>query len=329
MTRFAAVSAPVALLAIVACALLGVAPARAQTTPPAAQPAPVYDEQADAQQQIAAALTRAQRENQRVLVMFGGNWCGWCRKLHGLFTANKDVARLLQYEYQLVLVDVGRFDKHMDIAKGYGADLKKAGVPFLTVLDAAGKVLANQETGALESGDQHDVRKVTAFLMGHKAPPRDARAVLAAGRARAQTEHKRIFLRLSAPWCIWCHRLADFLARQEIAALLATDYVDVQIDIDRMANGKAVARELRGSDEGGIPWFALLDADGKTLATADGPDGNIGFPVKPAEIEHFGRMLRQTAQRLTAAQIAQIEQALRSTVEQTTRAGGSHPAGAH
>lgn len=326
MIRPAAVRVHAICIGTVIGLLLGAHPAPAQTTQPAAQPVPVYDEQADAHKQIAAALTRAQRKNQRVLVMFGGNWCGWCRKLHGLFTTNKDVARLLQYEYQLVLVDVGRFDKHMDIAKGYGVDLKQAGVPFLTVLDAAGKVLANQETGALESGEKHDVSKVTAFLMKWKAPALDARDVLAAGRARAVTEKKRVFVRLSAPWCIWCHRLSEFLARQDIAALLAADYVDVLIDIDRMANGKAVARELRASEEGGIPWFAILDADGKSLVTADGPDGNIGFPVKPAEVEHFGRMLRQTAQRLTAAQVSQIEQALRAAAE---RQHGSGPAPAH
>src|SRR5262245_41667101 len=47
---------------------------------------PIYDEQADAKAQIGAALTKAKRHNTRVLIMFGGNWCGWCYKLHDVFT---------------------------------------------------------------------------------------------------------------------------------------------------------------------------------------------------------------------------------------------------
>ena len=39
---------------------------------------PLYDESADAKQQIAAALAKAKRENRRVLIQWGGNWCSWC-----------------------------------------------------------------------------------------------------------------------------------------------------------------------------------------------------------------------------------------------------------
>src|SRR5262249_23051927 len=41
---------------------------------------PIYDETADARAEIDAALSRAQYDHKRVLVKFGGNWCGWCFK---------------------------------------------------------------------------------------------------------------------------------------------------------------------------------------------------------------------------------------------------------
>ena len=136
--------------------------------------ADIYDPQADAKSQIAAAVARAGRDNRRVLIVYGGNWCGWCHKLHAVFNENKDIARTLLYEYEIVRVDIGKFDRNMEIANGYGADLKKAGVPFLTVLDGAGKPLANQETGTLEAGQEHDPAKVAAFLNKYKAEPLDA-----------------------------------------------------------------------------------------------------------------------------------------------------------
>ncbi|MFQ5806738.1 MAG: thioredoxin, partial [Phycisphaerae bacterium] len=46
------------------------------------------------------------------------------------------------------------------------------------------------------------------------------------------------------------------------------------------------------------------------LATADGPKGNVGFPVEPHEIAHFMDVLKKTARRITADDLRKIEQAL-------------------
>jgi thiol:disulfide interchange protein len=283
----------------------------------AAQAAPkaIYDEQADAKADISAALAKARRDNQRVLVVFGANWCGWCHKLHDVCKQDKEIAPKLLYEYRVVLVDIGRWSKHMDLAERYQADLKKGGVPFLTVLDADGRVLANQETGALEDGDHHDARKVLEFLSRHQAPPQEADKRLAAALAEARSGNKRVFLHLGAPWCGWCHRLEDFLAQPEVAAIMARDYVDLKIDLDRMTGGKEVAARFRPDEKGGIPWFALLDAEGKSLITSDGPEGNCGYPASPAEIAHFMKMLRETRRNITDEQLTLIEKALKEAAE--------------
>lgn len=290
-------------------------PAGAENASPAqekpAKAAKVYDEAADAKAQIEAAIKKAQRDHSRVLVMYGGNWCGWCIKLHDLFTSDKDIARTLKYEYQLVTVDIGKFDKNMDIAGKYEADLKKNGVPYLTVLDGDGKVVTNQDTGSLEEGDKHDPKKVAAFLDKNKAPAVDAEAELKAALSKAASDGKRVFLHFGAPWCGWCHRLEDFLARPEIEKLLAKDFVDVKIDMDRMTNAKEVAQRYRKDLEGGIPWFAFLDHEGKPLATSDGPKVNIGFPAAPEEIAHFVKMLQTSKKNLTDADITAIEKALK------------------
>lgn len=163
-------------------------------------PAPIYDESADAKKQIEAALARAKEENKRVLLVFGANWCGWCRKLDGLFKKDPEVARVLLYEYEKVLVDVGRFDKNEDLAADLGAAVRQNGIPFLTVLDAGGKPVANQETSSLEEGSAHDPAKVKTLLEKWAAPPLDAEKVLAEAVARAGKEGKRVFLRFGAPW---------------------------------------------------------------------------------------------------------------------------------
>jgi len=291
--------------------------ARAQETAPPAKPQTspaleaVYDEKADARQSISGALDKARRENQRVLVLYGANWCNWCQKLHALLSENKDLRKLLLYEYQVVRVDVGRFDKHLDVATGYGVDLKKTGIPFLTILAADGNVLINQETGSLEKDKAHDPEKVRALLERWKAEPLDADQLLADVLRQAKTQDKRVLLHFGAPWCPWCHRLDDFLARPEIARLLAPDFLELKVDVDRMKNGAQVAERFFSQKQTGIPWYVLLDGEARVLATADGPDGNVGYPVLDAEIAHFMQGLRTARVDLSDESLAQVETALR------------------
>ena len=82
-----------------------------------------------------------------------------------------------------------------------------------------------------------------------------------------------------------------------------------------MTHGKEVARRLRGQKGGGIPWMAILDAQGKSLITSDGPGGNVGCPIKPEEVAHFIHMLRKTAQRMSAEHIAAVEKELKAYAE--------------
>jgi thiol:disulfide interchange protein len=162
----------------------------------------VYDEAADARAQMGAALARAKKDNKRVLVQWGANWCGWCVKLHELCRSDSKIASKLLYEYEIVRVDVGRFDKNLDLAAELGADFESAGVPFLTVLGADGKPLAQQETGSLEvpGEGRHDPAKVLAFLEQHQAPYLDAQELFDAALAEAKARSKRLFVHLGAPW---------------------------------------------------------------------------------------------------------------------------------
>ena len=114
--------------------------------------------------------------------------------------------RKLLYEYDVVRVDVGRHDKNLDLATSFGVDLKASGIPFLAVLAADGppgpqaRVLANQETGSLESGEKHDPKKVLEFLTKHQAEYLMAEDLYRSGLKSAEEQKKRVFLIFGAPW---------------------------------------------------------------------------------------------------------------------------------
>ena len=279
---------------------------------------PIYDEQADAAADVAAALARAKQENKRVLIQWGANWCGWCHLLHATFTTDKDVKQKLLYEYEVVLVDVGKGDKNQDLAARYGADLKE-GLPFLTVLDGAGKALANQETGSLEQGKAHDPKKVLDFLSKHQAEYPEATKLLSDAKAAAAKDGKRLFLHFGAPWCGWCHRLEAWLERPAVKPLLARDFVELQLDVDRTTGGKEILAGFRSGEQGGIPWFAFLEGD-QVLAHSGLAQENLGCPWKDEEIEAFGKLLAAAAKNLTQADIAALQSDLRAFRQETEEA---------
>lgn len=313
------------------------APAQGPAQTPAAKPAaapqePVYNESADARADIAAALLKAKKENRRVLVQWGANWCGWCKLLHGTLQSDSALRTKLMYEYDLVRVDVGHFDKHLELATELGADFKKTGIPFLTILDAEGKPLVQQATGDFEinEGDKHahDPKKLLEFLGAHQAPYLDANKVLAAGIEQARSSGKSVLLHFGAPWCGWCHKLENWLARPEVAALIAKDFVELKIDQDRMLGGVellAAQRKLAGAKDGGVPWIAVLDAQGQIKATSDAAAGNIGYPYKHEEIAHFIGMLGGAKRALSPADLETLRASLVSVrVEDEKRKAGAH-----
>lgn len=141
--------------------LAAMIPAQAK---PVERPA-IYDPGADAKAQIAAAVNKAGAENRAVLLMFGGNWCPWCHRLHELFAVDAAVRRLLAERYVLVLVDVGEKPGqplNQDLVDLYR--VKGLGYPALAVLDKQGKLLCAQSTGVLEKGKGHDPARVLSFL---------------------------------------------------------------------------------------------------------------------------------------------------------------------
>ncbi len=310
---------------VLATFVIGVAPTASFDEPSGgdageSKRADIYDAAADAEKQIEAALRNAKRDHKRVLLQFGANWCGWCHKLHELFQKDREIRRTLSYEYDVVMIDVNNRNgprRNQAIVEKYGNPVRH-GLPVLVVLDADGKQLTTQETGSLEKGSEHDPVKVLAFLDQWKAPAVDAGDVLSTARARARQDKKRVFLQFSAPWCGWCHRLSDVLSAEPVAAVFNAAYVPVKIDVDRMTGGaELMAKYAR--DHKGLPFFVVLDADGTALADSVGPEGNVGCPVKPAEIEHFIKVVRQTGRGLTDEQISTLESGFRQLAEKLKR----------
>lgn len=130
-------------------------------------PKHIYSETADPKADITAALAKARAEHKRVILDFGGDWCGDCQVLDIYFHQAPN-QQLLEKNYVLVHVWIGHFDRNIDIAAKYGVPISK-GVPALAVLNADGKVVYAQGTGQFADMRHMESKSVTEFLTKWKA----------------------------------------------------------------------------------------------------------------------------------------------------------------
>ena len=128
----------------------------------------IYPEPNQAEADLAAALQTASAEHRRVIVDFGGNWCPDCLALDVYFhdDANKS---MLEANFVLVHVNVGRLDRNLNIAQRFQIPLNK-GVPALAVLDSNGLLIYSQHTGEFEAMRKMQPSAVTQFLQRWKPP---------------------------------------------------------------------------------------------------------------------------------------------------------------
>jgi thiol:disulfide interchange protein len=157
----------IAALILAFSCFLPLASAQSPAAAPIAKKHLYPDLTADPKADIAAALKQARAENKRVILDFGGDWCGDCQVLDIYFHQPPN-ADLLDKNFIVVHINIGHMDKNVDVAEKYGVPLSK-GVPALAVIDAAGKVLYSQRTGEFEDMRHMEPGSVTSFLNRWKA----------------------------------------------------------------------------------------------------------------------------------------------------------------
>ena len=123
----------------------------------------IYPDPSRAKTDLAAALRTAATSHKRILLDFGGNWCGDCQVLD-IYFHNQANRQILETNFVLVDINVGHMDENLDLAARYQIPLK-LGVPALAVLSENGKLLYSQKTGEFEKMGSMNPSSVTQFLV--------------------------------------------------------------------------------------------------------------------------------------------------------------------
>lgn len=134
---------------------------------PPANPNPqLYRAEANATQEIRMAKIAAAKQHKRILLVFGANWCMDCHVLDNAFHQPR-IGPLLNANFLVVHVDVGKYDKNLELAKQYHVDLEK-GVPEIAVLNTSGGLLYS--TSEFEKARVLTEDDVIKFLNEWKPP---------------------------------------------------------------------------------------------------------------------------------------------------------------
>lgn len=92
-----------------------------------------------AQDAVDEALADAALANKNAMIVMGANWCHDSRALAGWFQTPR-FAAMLQDNYVVRYIDVGKKDRNIDVAQRFGID-DIIGTPTVVVTDPQGTVL--------------------------------------------------------------------------------------------------------------------------------------------------------------------------------------------
>jgi thiol:disulfide interchange protein len=177
MKRFQYFSFSVMLLATLACSLISLpqpsnAPSSNSTLENASNAEEsalvnVYDPARNPADDLQQAIALAQKENKRIMLELGGDWCIWCRYMDDFYATHADILKARAENYVLVKVNVS--DENMN-EKFLSQFPEVGGYPHIFILESDCTFLHSQDTVELEDGNISYVPEVFMAFLQKWAP---------------------------------------------------------------------------------------------------------------------------------------------------------------
>ena len=94
-------------------------------------------------EQVNGFIDETIEQSKQPILIFGGNWCPDCRILDGTLQL-PTIKKFMEEKYQIMHIDIGRYDKNMDLISYFGIP-KEKGVPRVLVFNKY-KIILNKES---------------------------------------------------------------------------------------------------------------------------------------------------------------------------------------
>lgn len=158
---------------------------------------------------------------------------------------------------------------------------------------------------------------LTCFALAQSKTP-SAEEILRPALNLAAKNNKNVLLIFHASWCGWCRKMDASLLDEAIKNDIDRQYEIVHLTVHESPGKKALENpgalqflQKNGGDELGIPYWFVLDKEGKILADSQyQPGKNSGCPASEEEVTYFISVLKKTST-LTDAALEKIRKRFR------------------
>jgi thiol:disulfide interchange protein len=120
-----------------------------------------FDPTRSAAADLQAAIDKAQKENKRIILDVGGEWCVWCVWMDKFFIANAELTKLRDENFVWMKVNMSEENENKEFLSKYP---EIEGYPHLFILEKDGTFLHSQGTAVLEEGKTYNLQRFTDFL---------------------------------------------------------------------------------------------------------------------------------------------------------------------
>ena len=112
-----------------------------------------------------SAVHLAAETDRKVLVIVGGEWCGWCHVLDAFWAENSTVGDAVRSTFVILKVNVSQDNRNRSFLSRFPPF---TGAPHFFVVGDDGEILGSQRTGVLEQGAGYSEERFMAFVLEWK-----------------------------------------------------------------------------------------------------------------------------------------------------------------
>ena len=125
-----------------------------------------FDPKRIAADDLQNAVSKAAKEDKRIVLDVGGEWCGWCIHMDKFIAANTNLKKLRDDNFVWVKINMSEENENKEFLSKYP---EITGYPHLFVLEKDGSLLKSKDTSELEDGKTYNLQKFVDFLTEYKS----------------------------------------------------------------------------------------------------------------------------------------------------------------